>query len=113
MVADSLKHFIHMTLCAWLLWRRLAGFGQQQLLLTLLKVSFATALMGGLTWGVARGVASVLSMQGLHERFLLVALPALAGGLAYLLMARLLKLNEFTLFVKALLGKFRRKRSRP
>jgi putative peptidoglycan lipid II flippase len=108
MVADSGKHLIHMVVSLVLLRRRLGGLGNQRLFLTLLKVGLVTVAMALVTYLLARGVVEVWPVQGLRERLLLVFIPSLFGVVIYFLLAALLRLNEFTLFVRALFRKIRR-----
>jgi putative peptidoglycan lipid II flippase len=108
MIADSAKHLIHMGLSLWLLHRKLGGLGHQQFFRTVLKVVMATALMGVVTWLVARGLADVMNIQGTRERFILVAVPSLIGGLLYLAVASAMRVQEITLFFQAIGRKFRR-----
>lgn len=109
MIADSTKHLIHMIVSLVLLRRRLKGLGDQRLPMTLLKVGLATMVMALVTWVLARSVAELFPAQGLRERLLLVFVPSIFGGLIYFLLASLLRLNEFNLFVRALWRKLRRR----
>jgi putative peptidoglycan lipid II flippase len=102
MVADSAKHLIHMLVSYALLRRKVAGLGDQRLPVTLLKVVLATAVMGLVTYALARSIAEIMPAQGLRERLLLVIGPAALGGATYLVLASLLRLNEMALFLRAL-----------
>lgn len=53
MIADSVKHLIHSGVSAYLLWRKVGGFGRQNLLRTIGRTTLAAAIMGGLTYGAA------------------------------------------------------------
>ncbi len=46
MIADSVKHLTHASLSAYILGRRMHGFGDQRLLLTIGKASLAALVMG-------------------------------------------------------------------
>ncbi|MCC7446376.1 MAG: murein biosynthesis integral membrane protein MurJ [Anaerolineae bacterium] len=107
MIADSLKHLIHMVVSIILLRRRLGGLGSQRLPGTLLKVTLATAVMALVTYAVARSAVELWPVQGLTQRALLVFVPATLGGAMYFVLASLLRLNEFTWFVQALGRKIR------
>ncbi|MCY3716364.1 MAG: murein biosynthesis integral membrane protein MurJ [Chloroflexi bacterium] len=94
MLADSLKHALHASICAALLWRRLGGFGSQRLLATGGK-----ALLASLVMALAAFI-SLPALQGwigaetvLHEA-LLVALAGLVYGGIFWLAARWLRLEE-------------------
>ncbi len=107
MIADSLKHLIHMIVSIILLRRRLGGLGSQRLPRTLLKVMIATVVMALVTYAGARSAVELWPVQGLTQRALLVFVPAIMGGVVYFVLASLLRLNEFTWFVKALGRKIR------
>jgi putative peptidoglycan lipid II flippase len=101
MVADSAKHLIHMTISVLLLRRRLGGMGEQRLGITVAKVCLASGVMALVTYALALSVAELWPIQGLRERLALVLVPALLGGLTYLSLASLLRLNELSLFLRA------------
>jgi putative peptidoglycan lipid II flippase len=107
MIADSVKHLIHMVISLVLLARRLGGLGNQRLWWTLIKASLATLVMGLMTYAVVRSIPEILPIEGLSERALLVLLPSVLGALIYFLLASLLKLDEFTWFMRALGRKIR------
>lgn len=109
MIADSAKHFIHMVVSLILLRRRLNGLGTQRLPVTVLKVGLATAVMALVTWVLMRSVGTLFPVQGLRERALLLFVPSLLGGAIYFLLASVLKLNEFTLFVETISRRVRRR----
>jgi putative peptidoglycan lipid II flippase len=102
MIADSVKHLIHMAISLVLLARRLGGLGNQRLWWTLIKASLATLVMGLVTYAVVRSIPEIRPIEGLSERALLVLLPSALGALIYFLLASLLKLDEFTWFMRAL-----------
>jgi putative peptidoglycan lipid II flippase len=102
MVADSLKHLIHMAVSLVLLRRRLGGFGQQHLPKTILKVLLATLAMGLVTFVLTRSISELFPPQDIRQRLLLVIVPAVLGGATYLLLASLLRLNEMSLFLQSL-----------
>ena len=94
MIADSLKHLVHTLIAGLLLARRMGGFGSQRLTLTAAKTLTASLVMAAaavvtlplLTRWV--GTASLL-----HEAVLVGISAALYGGI-FLLMARLLRIEE-------------------
>jgi putative peptidoglycan lipid II flippase len=102
MIADSLKHLIHMLVSLLLLNRRLKGFGAQNLFITVSKISMATLVMGLITFLLLRSVPELLPINDIRQRLILVAVPAMLGGATYLILASLLKLNELQLFIQAL-----------
>lgn len=108
MIADSMKFLIHVTIALVLLRRRVGSLGTQRLLLTLVKTTLATALTALVAYAVMRGLSAAHPAQGLLDRFALVALPSVAGGLTYVLMSQLLQLNEFTWFLQAIRQRTRR-----
>ncbi len=108
MIADSAKHLIHMGVSLVLLRRRTGGMGDQRLPFTLFKVILATSVMALVTYAVALSTADLWPVQGLRERVLLVLIPSVLGGATYFLLASLLRLNEFNLFLKALTRRIKR-----
>ncbi len=108
MIADSAKHLIHVIVSTILLRRRLKGLGNQRLLMTIFKVLCATIVMGLATYALARSTAELWPVLGLTQRLLLVAVPSLLGGSLYFIIASLLRLNELTLFVRALTRRIRK-----
>lgn len=50
MVADSVKHLLHSSISAWLLWRRIGGLHRQNLLSTIGKTVIASTIMGACAW---------------------------------------------------------------
>ncbi|MBX3081933.1 MAG: murein biosynthesis integral membrane protein MurJ [Anaerolineae bacterium] len=102
MIADSLKHLIHMTVSLLLLNRRLKGLGHQRLFITVLKISMATLVMGLITFLLLRSVPELLPINDIRQRLILVGIPAVLGGATYLILASLLRLNELQLFLQAL-----------
>ena len=94
MLADSLKHAAHASICGVLLWRRLGGLGGQRLLATGGKALLASLIMA------AAALISLPALQGwigaetvLHEA-LLVTIAALCYGGIFWLAARWLRLDE-------------------
>jgi putative peptidoglycan lipid II flippase len=110
MVADSLKHFIHMTISLILLHRYLRGLHSLRLPRTIVRVGLATVVMALVTYAVSKSVIELWPIEGLQQRALLVLLPSSLGAVTYFVLASLLKLDEFNWFVQAIRQKFRRKR---
>lgn len=108
MIADSAKHLVHMVLSLILLRRKLSGLGNQQLPFTLVKVLMATGVMALATYAVVRSMPEIFPVMGLRERLLLVMVPSVLGGAMYFVLASLLRLNEFSLFVRALTRRIHR-----
>jgi hypothetical protein len=64
--------------------------------------------MALVTYAMALSTADLWPVQGLRERLLLVLIPSVLGGATYFLLASLLRLNEFTLFLQALTRRIKR-----
>jgi putative peptidoglycan lipid II flippase len=60
MIADSVKHLVHTGVSAWLLGRGIEGYGNQRLIRTIARTSFAAACMGLITAGVMALLAAGL-----------------------------------------------------
>ncbi|HLY25028.1 MAG TPA: murein biosynthesis integral membrane protein MurJ [Aggregatilineales bacterium] len=108
MIADSGKHIIHMTLCIFLLRRKLKGLGSQRIPKTLLKVILATLVMALVTYMLELSAERLWPVQGLAQRAILVMLPATFGIITYFILASLLKLNDFTVFIQDMRRKIRK-----
>ncbi|MCB9453003.1 MAG: hypothetical protein H6672_16325, partial [Anaerolineaceae bacterium] len=94
MIADSSKHIVHSAISALLLWRRMQGFGQQRLLVTVGKTGLAAAVMGLVAYLSLPILAARLGSGGLLQELLLVGI---SGGLSLLVffgLAALLRIQE-------------------
>ncbi len=94
MIADSTKHIIHAAVSAFLLWRRMDGFGQQRLLMTIGKTGLASAVMGLVAYLAVPVLTTRLVGGGLLQELLLVGI---SGGLSLLIffgLAALLRIQE-------------------
>jgi putative peptidoglycan lipid II flippase len=94
MLADSAKHIVHASVSAYLLARRLGGFGQQRLAVTSAKTGLAAVLMA-----VVTALVTLLLGQWTHERGLMgeILLVGLSGGFSvavFLLLAGALRIEE-------------------
>lgn len=90
MIADSVKHLLHAGMSGYILWRRMGGFGDQQLISTLVKTTLAAGAMGVAARIALLPFMNVIGVDGtVREIVLVAALGALSlavyGGLAYLL----------------------------
>jgi putative peptidoglycan lipid II flippase len=94
MIADSVKHVVHALVCGYLLLRRMGGFGEQKLILTLLKTTAAALVMGVLGWLTLPALASFTGTQGVVREALLVALGGALYGGVFLALAMLLRIDE-------------------
>ncbi|MDP8970900.1 MAG: murein biosynthesis integral membrane protein MurJ, partial [Actinomycetota bacterium] len=74
--------------------RRLGGLEDRATLSSLSRIAGAAALMGGLAWGAAQGLAATLGTAGLLPEALTLGGAVAAGVLAYLTLARLLGVGE-------------------
>jgi len=95
-LADSAKHVSH-ALTMTVLLRRQVGPLRGGLGITGLKTLAATAGMGLVTWGVWAAQERWLGLPaGIARELAAVALPAVAGGAAYLALALLLRIGDLT-----------------
>jgi putative peptidoglycan lipid II flippase len=108
MIADSLKHVIHMTISMIILRRRLKGLGSQHLPKTMIKVLLATLPMALITYVLALSAKVIWPVEGLLQRAILVLLPAIFGFITYFILASLLRLNEVKTFIQSLRRKIGR-----
>lgn len=94
MLADSAKHVVHMLLSAYFLTRKMNGFGQQRVLLTLGKAMIAALGMGivaALAEPVIEGLFPAAELLG---EIALVSLTGSLSVLIFVLLAFALRLDE-------------------
>ena len=94
MIADSLKHFVHASISGFLLWRRLDGFGSQRMAITVFKTVIASAIMAVAALATLPYLSGAIGAASILHEGLLVAVGALLYGSVFLLMARVLRLDE-------------------
>ena len=107
MVADSVKHLAHASVSGWLLWRRLDGFGAQDLRRTLLKSALASALMAAAAYFTLPAITRLIGPGGILNELLLVFACALIYGGVFVLGARALKLGELAWLITLLRQRLR------
>jgi putative peptidoglycan lipid II flippase len=94
MIADSVKFVVHALVSAGLLRRRMGGFGDQRLLLTIGKSLLAAGAMGAVAWIITPLLTDWIGTASLIREALLVLL---AGGISsafFLGIAGLLRIDE-------------------
>ena len=94
MVADSVKHIVHATLCGILLARRVPGLGRQRLGLTLGKSCLASLVTGLVVWALLPTLAGWTGAGETLPELLLVLAGVGLGALCFALMARALRMHE-------------------
>lgn len=97
MIADSFKQFLHLFLCAWILWRRLGTLGRDGIGRTLWLTLLAAGLMGAATYGTLLGVYRLLPGAGGLTEIAAVAVPGLVGAGVYLGLLTLARVEEVSL----------------
>jgi hypothetical protein len=96
MLADSAKHIVHALVSAYLLSRRMGGFGQQRLLLTIGKTGLAALVMGITAALVTPPLAHWTQAYGLWSEIALVGLSGSLSVTVFVLMAILFKIEELS-----------------
>lgn len=110
MIADSLKHLLHMTISAILLRKKLGDSMRIPLVTTLARVLIAVFVMGLSVWGTAELLQTTLSLpENMLGEALLVLFPAFAGVAVYIGMSLLLKIDEMALLWEMLRKKLGRR----
>lgn len=94
MVADSLKHITHALIAAVVLGRRMNGYGQQRIGLTLLKTGLAAAAMGAVALLSEPMLAGAIGLDTFLHRLLVVGLISSASIIVYFGAAALLRIDE-------------------
>lgn len=98
MIADSVKHLIHVSVSGYLLMRRTGGFQGLHIFSTGIKASISAGLMGVLCLGLLLALRPVFPSNGLFDEIMLVVVPGGISGLFYLFLADRLGLSEIFLF---------------
>jgi putative peptidoglycan lipid II flippase len=94
MLADSAKHIVHASISAYLLARRMGGFGQQRLLVTSVKTGLAALVMALIALLVTPVLSQRTNAAGLIGEIVLVGLSGGMSVLVFLLVATALKIEE-------------------
>jgi putative peptidoglycan lipid II flippase len=94
MIADSLKFVVHALVSAGLLRRRIGGFGDQRLLLTIGKSVVAAGTMGAVAWIITPLLTAWIGTTSLIREALLVLLTGGISSAFFLGMAGLLRIDE-------------------
>lgn len=95
MVADSVKHMVHASISAFLLHRRLGGFGRQRLLITLTKSAAAAAAMAGTAALLLPLASDAIGTAGTLRELLIVASVGGASSITFIACAVLLRIDEW------------------
>ena len=108
MMADSAKQVTHCLLSAYILSRRMHGFGNQRLLITIGKAGLAAGVMGIVAFVLLPLLERLLGSGGIVRE---AALVRLSGGVSlavFLVMTALLRLEELRWLVQLLRQRFAR-----
>lgn len=94
MVADSLKHITHALISAVVLRRRMNGYGQQRIGLTLFKTGLAVAAMGAVALLLEPLLANAIGIDTFLHRLAVVGLISSVSVIVYFGAAALLRIDE-------------------
>ena len=94
MIADSLKHIVHALISAFLLARRMNGFGSQRLLLTIIKAGLAATGMGAVGALALPAFTGWIGTAGVIREFILVSASGALCVVVYIVLALLLRIEE-------------------
>jgi putative peptidoglycan lipid II flippase len=94
MIADSVKHVIHSSVSAWLLWRKIGGLQEQKLLSNFIRTVFATSVMGIGTFGVYQGLVTIFGDANFILEILYVLIPTSVGAGIFLTLGHWIHLAE-------------------
>jgi putative peptidoglycan lipid II flippase len=81
---------------AFVLARRVGGLDRKRVTDSLLRTTAAGALMGAAVWGVSEAVEGMVTPTGLAQQMFLLVVPVAIGGAAYLGLAYLFRVPEFS-----------------
>lgn len=94
MIADSAKHITHALVSAYLLRRRMDGFGSQRLIRTFLKTTSAVILMGLTVYLTLPLLTAITGTDGFIRETLLVVVSGAAYGGLFLMLAFIFRIDE-------------------
>lgn len=107
MVADAVKHMVHMLMMLVVIRWHIGGLAQQGIMPAVLKSILAALITGGLAFATAELLLSVVPLTTLLNKLLIVGGSGLAGLLAFAILVRLLNIKD----ARALPGLLRRKKN--
>ena len=94
MIADAVKHAVHMGLMVIVLARQGVWLGGHGILNTLIRSAVAAMLTGAVAYAVFLALPDMLSSATLPGRFLLVLLPGVTGLIVFTALVYLLDIQE-------------------
>lgn len=97
MIADSVKHVVHAIISAYLLRKRLHGFGDQRLSRTAFRTGVAVTIMGIAAWILLPILERIIGTGGTMHEAILVLVAAAISGTVFLVLAIGLKIEEWHL----------------
>jgi putative peptidoglycan lipid II flippase len=103
-VGHALAYVVGSTLLGRALARRIGGLDGARVARSAARISVAGLLMGIVVWLTSRGVESFLDVSVLAGQITAVAIPVGVGAIAYLLFARMFRVEELD-YVRSLLGR--------
>ena len=108
MIADSAKQITHCLLSAYILSRRMNGFGNQRLLITIGKAGLAAGVMGLAAFVLLPLLQRFLGSGGIVREAALVAVSGGASLIIFLIMTTVLRLEELRWLFSLLRQRFAR-----
>ena len=95
MIADSVKHIIHAFISGYLLHRRMDGLSDRRLFATFFKTIIASIIMGITAYGLLTLLENRITGGGLFSEILLVGLSGGISGGLFMIIAYILKIEEW------------------
>jgi putative peptidoglycan lipid II flippase len=109
MVADSVKHIVHAAISAYLLNKRLGGFGEQQIWITIIKSGVAVMIMGAVAVLLLPVMTDLIGEGGTLREALLVISVGGISALLFSMLAVALRIEEWRWFFQTLRSKLTRR----
>ena len=109
-LSTSLVALVNFIALAFLMRRRIRRLEGRRILSSFLRITLASAVLSAASYLTYRWLHGILGTPGLLARMLETFVPIAAGGAAFLLTARLLRVEELDHAIQAFAGRFLRRR---
>ena len=103
-MGHATAYILATTLLARALSRAVGGLGVRRIARSVTRITAAALVMGVVVWGVSKAVESAIDVSTIVGQVIAVAAPVIVGGLAYLALGRLFRVEELA-HIRTLVGR--------